>query len=760
MSELIQTITLPAYSFDVSVSKTEIFDIDMAKQLLTKSSISKEEQRKLKTYVGRRMKGNQVITHYVLGATTKSEMLGRFVAKGNVGLQTLPRDIRAALTKPYYFDIDMKNAQPTLMLQLAIQKGYEHTYLDKLVNSRDDVLAQIMAELGASRSEAKDRIIKLFFGSSYIDGLPEWIATGLYPEICKIKANIYASNLELAKKFKKNQNSVLSHVLQTIERDCLMAMDRALTRNKRSLDVLMHDGGLVRKLEGETEFPINLMRELEHSIYKDTGFRVSLHQKPIETSFEIEEPEFKIYPNDTIIDDLFAAKTFLELNKDNIVYSFSNIYIFNEATGVWSSDEAQLNTLITQAGNALIFHKNNPKGDGLITHNYSGSVKNRENMKKILPSILEQNNKFLYEGRKKSCFKLLFKNGIYDFETQTFYPNFNRSIVFAHAIPREFKDDVPAEDVDFVNNTFFVAPFSNADTPRVYRHYLMRGIIGDYRMKRFIVALGDKNSSKGLFTEFSKYALGGNVAEFNPNSLLLRKNHGDAEREMSWVYGICDSRLAISNEIKNTDDVRIDGNMLKTLTGGGDGITLRNIYKNSQVVVNQAMPILFAQDLPSISPPDAINSRIIVIQYDYSFMDSPNPNIKNEKQADPRLKDKLCDDKYADAFIYMMIQEYNNWADNDFEEIELPQIMLEDKQQIAPITDIRNVLEADFVITGNEEDWVPFKDIEDCLKKEKITMSPTRIGRELTRLGLAIKDKKVNRKTIKGRSGIKLAEDI
>lgn len=760
MSELVQTITLPTYSFDVSISKTELFDVDMAKQLLSKSSISKEEQRKLKTYIGRRMKGNEVSTTYVLGAKTKSEMVGRFIAKGGVGLQMLPRDIRAALTRPYYFDIDMKNAQPTLLLQLAIQKGYEHTHLDKLVNSRDDVLAEIMTETGATRSEAKDRLIQLFFGSSYIDGLPDWIATGLYPEICKIKANLYASNMELAKKFKKNQNSVMSYVLQTMERDCLMAMDRALTRNKRSLDVLMHDGGLVRKLEGEAEFPINLMRELEHAIYKDTGFRVSLHQKPIETSFEIEEPDFKIYPNDAIIDDLFAAKAFLELNKDNIVYSYNNIYIFNEATGVWNNEEEQLNALITQAGNALIFHKNNPKGDGLITYNYSGSVKNRENMKKILPSILERDDKFLQEGRKKSCFKLLFRNGIYDFEKQTFYPNFNRSIVFAYAIPRDFKDDVPSEDVDFVNHTFFVAPFSNTDTPRVYRHYLMRGIIGDYRMKKFIAALGDKNSSKGLFTEFAKYSLGGNAAEFNPNSLLLRKNHSDAEREMGWVSSICNSRLAISNEIKNVDDVKIDGNMLKTLTGGGDGITLRNIYKNSEVVINQAMPILFAQDLPSISPPDAINSRIIVIQYDYSFMDKPNPNIPNEKQADPRLKDKLCSDNYADAFIYMMIQEYNNWADNNFEEIELPQMMLDDKQQLAPVTDIRNILEGDFVITGNEDDWVPYKDIEDCLKKEKLTMSPTRIGRELTRLGLAIRNKKVNRKTINGRSGIKIAEEI
>ena len=743
--ETITETSIPHMSFDIAVSKTEIFDLDMANELLQNDNIGKDEQAKLRGYIRRRTRGREVEITYVLGVKAKTTMLGRFVAKGGVGMQTLPRDIRNALAKPYYWDIDMKNAQPVLLLQLAKQKGWEHTALEKYVLKRDETLKEVQDELGCNRDEAKERLIQLFFGSSYIQGLPDWIAKTLYPELCKMKSNMYSANLDFAKKFKKDENSVMSYVLQTIERNCLMSMDKALSLKNRSLDVLIHDGGYVRKIEGEKDFPIELLRHCEHTIFKDTGFQVRLEQKPIETSFGRKEEETQVYPESTIIDDVFGARIFADWLKDDIVYSYGNIYIFDNATGVWSGEETALDRKLTEAGEVLVFRQQTQTG--IKTYNYSGVVKNCENLKKKLPTILTRNDAFLVEGRKRSTFKLLFKNGIYDFKSQVFLQKFDRNIVFSHAIDRDFVDEVLQEDMDFVNHTFFVSPFANETTPAIFRHYLMRGLIGDYRMKKFIVALGDKNSSKGTLTNFMEYCIGKNASTFNANVLLLRKMQGDAEREMSWVSQIYDSRLAFSNEIKNTDDTKIDGNMLKTLTGGGDPITLRKMYKNPEIVYNFSMPVLFAQDLPNISPPDAINSRIIVIQYDYSFMETPNPLRSSEKQGDPNIKDKLCCPKYADAFITLMIQEFNKWADNDFEEMELPAYMLQDKEALAPTTDVRTLLEENYVLTGDEEDFVPFNDLSKFLKERGLTMSTTRLGKELKRLELSQRNKKIERRT-------------
>jgi len=282
----------------------------------------------------------------------------------------------------------------------------------------------------------------------------------------------------------------------------------------------------------------------------------------------------------------------------------------------------------------------------------------------------------------------------------------------------------------------------------------MRGLVGDYRMKKFLIVLGDKNTSKGTTTTACCYYIGDNATNFNANNLLLKKNQGDAEREFSWIGGIANSRLAFSNEIKNQEGIQIDGNMLKSITGGGDEIVMRRLYRESEKIYNFSMPILFAQDLPAITPPDAINSRLVLIQYDYSFMENPNPN-RMEKQADVNIKDKLCCPKYANAFIHLMIEEYNKWADSEFAEPELPAFMIQDKEIFAPTTDVRTILEEEYELTGNEEDYVPYKELEAHLKKGGITMGNNRLQKELTRLGLISKSKKLNRKTTWIRTGIK-----
>lgn len=746
-----QVMTQDLVSLDISILKTEIFDIDMANQLLREREISNEDHKKLQKYYKKRNgAGREVDVHYILKTKTNDEFLGRLYPKNHVGLQTLPRDIRNALAQKYYWDIDFENAQPTLLLQYAAKNGWEHTYLKQFVENREKTLKETQELLKISRKEAKDRYIQLFFGSTYYDGLPLWIAKSLAPELTKIKDNIYLSHSDLAKKMKHNKNSVMSFVLQTIERHCIIAVDNALKVKGRQIDVILHDGGYVRKVDGEQEFPTNLLKELEHSVFTATGYRLHITQKPIETTFKYNESGFKIYDFDEVINDLFAARVFVERNKQDICYSNGSVYVFNQSTGIWSNDEDELDKKIAMEEDALVFRKHGKAG--IVVYDYSGSVKNRANLKTMLVSVLDTNDEFLETGRKNACGKLLFKNGIYDFASQTLMKEFDRTIVFSSAIGRDFPEDVAQENVDFVNHTFFEAPFSNADTPRVFRHFLMRGLIGDYRMKKFLVALGDKNSSKGTMTNFCKYVFGGNATTFNANNLLLKKHQGDAEREFSWIGDICNSRLTFSNEIKN-DGIKIDGNMLKTMTGGGDEIAMRNLYKTTERIYNYAMPILFAQDLPEFSPPDAINSRIVVIQYDYSFMD--DPKLPNEKKADLSIKDKLCCPKYADAFVSMMIQEYNQWQDNEYAELVLPQFMIDDKDEIAPISDIRAILEEEFEITGNEDDCVPYNDISDCLKSAKITMNSTRVGRELSRIGLGKKVQKMNRKSTQMRTGIK-----
>jgi hypothetical protein len=52
------------------------------------------------------------------------------------------------------------------------------------------------------------------------------------------------------------------------------------------MDVFIHDGGLVRKREGEAELPKVLLREVEEEVFRETGYRIALAVKPMTTTLE------------------------------------------------------------------------------------------------------------------------------------------------------------------------------------------------------------------------------------------------------------------------------------------------------------------------------------------------------------------------------------------------------------------------------------------------------------------------------------------
>jgi hypothetical protein len=103
--------------------------------------------------------------------------------------------------------------------------------------------------------------------------------------------NVWEANTSVLGFLKNKENKMgkgMAYILQTEERKCLLAMDRAFGRRGRSLDVLIHDGGLVRKRDGESALPTSLLREVERDVKTDTGYTIGLIVKPLETTFERE----------------------------------------------------------------------------------------------------------------------------------------------------------------------------------------------------------------------------------------------------------------------------------------------------------------------------------------------------------------------------------------------------------------------------------------------------------------------------------------
>lgn len=751
METIVETIVSP----DISITKTEVFDIAFARQLLNNKDIAKDDRDKLRRYVKGAEKGNKHITTYKLGKNCKSEFLGRLVALKGEGLQCLQKDIRNGIAHQYYHDIDMVNAQPNILAQYCEKQGWKCDAIRKYVSQREELLSELCEALNIQRWEAKERVIALFYGSNNANDLTDFFKDELLPELRRIMENNFKFNVEKLKWLGNQPNRVgkgLAYILQTEERTCLLAMDRSLTKNGRSMDVFIHDGGLVQKKEGEQTLPTELLRKVEADVKRDTGYSVQLLVKPMKSLFEKQDDEDEdLIDEDVIIDDLYAAKQFIDMMGDSIIYCEGQIYIYD--SGIYSNDDELLNRKISDAN--LIFKQ---KGsNGIITFNYSGMAKKTQELKKKLTSVLPIQDDFMIKGRNKACHKLLFKNGIYDFKTNTFNKEFDKSVVFSYRIPRDYKDDVACEDIDFINKTFFEDPFNNTETPAIFKHYLMRGLIGDYRAKKFLVVLGDTNSSKGTLTNFLEYVFSGFVKMFNPNQIIL-KRETNASRDLSFALDIANSRLAVSSEMKMLEGLAIDGNLMKTIVSGGDTLVARRLYKEEERFVNYSMPILFANDLPPFSPVDtAIRERLVVIQYDYSFVDEPKTEF--EKKGNPQIKDIIQTEKYADAFIHLILKEYYKWEENQFKPPTLPKYLLEERNTMARVTELKPIIEERYEITGNEEDCISCSEILKHLKDNEISMSDTKLGRELSKLGLGKKVVKLDKKAVMCRSGLKLRVD-
>jgi hypothetical protein len=750
-----ETLTTATAGQDVAVIKTERFDPDFARFILENKDVSSDERAAVRRLYKNRRDGNKHETRYKLGKDIKHEDAGRLHAVHAEGLQCLSRDCRSALAQKFYWDVDMRNAQPVLLEQLAKKHGWACPVLTRYNAERDEFIAELMEDAGCERWEAKEKVCRLMFGGSAM-GMTAFFVNELQPEVGTLMRNVYK---EYAKTYpasaRRGERSLMAMVLQTVERKCLLAMDLSLTKQGRSLDVYIHDGGLVLKKEGETRMPDAVLRQAEADIFASEGYKVSLAVKELKTTLERPEEETVVYvPSDVLVDDAFAATTFAKLLEGRIVLDGS-VYVFDDTTGIWTSDETVLNRkMAVDFKDQLVFRQQ--KEGKVAVYNYSGDVAHQDRLRRALPTVLTDQTGYFKDRIETSVDKLLFANGIYDFKTATFTEGFDPTVVFFGGVPRPFPTERNEAAIAYVRKVFFRDPFQNPAVGDALLHWVARAIAGHYEAKKVVLPYGPANSAKGTLTKHLGTTFGATLlGSFTGDSLLMRSSDTEATKALSWVKPICDKRIAYSNEITVDANKRrpINGNLVKTLSGGGDEITLRTNHRDEEYVVNKSILFIFVNDLPDISPVDgSIRDRLVTIPYTYSFVDTPV--LPFERKRDHTISRTLKTDTYRDATIHLILDAMKAW---DGQPYVLPEECNALKNDLAPMTDLRELLNEEYDLTGNEDDWVPGEELVFYLRARKVDGSDRKIGDRLSQLGLPSVVRREGRRTIRVRTGIRRA---
>lgn len=818
--------------------KREYFDPNVIKALLCHNGLSYEIKQRLKKYHKKRMNGNCVEVVYDFAKEYSTTKIGRIYADKAIGLQGFEKDVRNALAQKNYFDVDMANAQCTILLKICKDKGWTCDTLRYYVENRDVVLRDIMGYYGCARNDAKNLLLRMMFlgnakawenetnfGRSRdimidIEKLPSkykkcfkagekyfnysqtnrfldehetggtqllWslmrflydahenindfrlqgdlpIVQNMHDELKNIAQNVWGCFPDVATIVQKKRkvsdvqklSSCLSLVLQTEEHKVLMAIDEKLTQLGRSMDVFIFDGGLVRKKDNEDELDESLLRQCEEYVKQTLGYDIKLAVKPMETSLVLNNDDGKkmIEPQ-VIIDDVFAAKEFVKLMGDFIVYTDKELFVFDEEQGLWTNESVVIKQCVNKFENELKFHQLDLDTGKEKVYNYSGTEKNMMNMLKNVPTFCVKNDFFgKYADTSKG--KLLFQDGIYDFTTNTFTEGFDPKIVFKYKIDRPFPKERNEELIKLVHTILFINPFLEEDIPQsdYLRIGLSKALAGDYFDKKFYFAVGRSNAGKGVLTDALKASFQGFVGTFNAAALTFNENSGaDAAKKLSWVFGIKDKRLAISNEVSMNKP--FDGNMVKMLASGGDEFDARTNHKDETKVINRSTMFCFVNDIPTVNPyDDGVGNRVRCIEYKCVFT---NEEITKdfERMADPEIKTTFKTNvDYQDALVHVMIDAYQEFLQKGH---VMPDCIKEaTKEWSGDAGSVEGILKKKYEITRDANDYIPARDLLNFLQKEnKLTMSPKKISMELKALKLYSDQKKVYGKNINVWYGIR-----
>ena len=297
------------------IVKKELFDPDIMRSILSDERYPAIDRAKLKKYYKTRLHPNETRVVYNYGKGYETSQLGRLYPDNGLGLQSFGSDIRNPLTAKYYWDIDIENAHYIFAQKLADEKGLKTDIMKYYITNRNECLSKV----ASNKATAKTAFLKVLYGGDIFlhdiyntcEDEPDGdlsILIDLKREVNALMDIIWHEREDVRRHCLRKSNpkaSVLSVVLQTIERQVLLTLDKYLTEKGRPYDVLIHDGGLIRRLEGETAFPADLLRSAEEFLLSETGYNLHLVNKPIVHNYDL-KPEV-IYITEGVTVDTFRA---------------------------------------------------------------------------------------------------------------------------------------------------------------------------------------------------------------------------------------------------------------------------------------------------------------------------------------------------------------------------------------------------------------------------------------------------------------------
>lgn len=745
---------------------TEIIDKKLCELILEcdDARIPKESKNLFRNAVYKNISLNQLKVRY-----SDRKGLGRVYPDRDVGLTPQCRCIKNTLYSYHnYKDIDMKKSFPNIVLSLAKNNGVELPEYEYYIKNYDSIVEELRDYYSKSGEPKlhKDHVKWLFNIILFGGGYSTWkkglenptkkdIAKGYKPiyiedkplpyfvkkfklETKRIFDIIYNNNPILLSKLwnpKKsnyeNTSSLVSFYIGSIENFILYnAVEFCIKKKiiKMPNVTLAYDGFTIPNFYYKYGDE-NLIFELNQYIRNITGLDTitfvfkefeedTILTDLIDKRLKIEDDDE--HPGVLEGDDATAAENVLQKFPDWKYYK-GELYVFDVDTGIWTTDVAIKNKIISKCADVLnIVRQDENENRHQTGKNYARCHHKRLNIYTFIEERVIDRD-WLDRVETSSLGKLLFANGYVDMRTGIFYDEFDPEIYFEYGFNYNFEpyDDDDLEYMDSIRRRIFCAS-PGEESGNYLLLQTARAFAGDV-MKRVIFGLGFTDTGKSSLSLSIKYSLGGYAGEYNAEKLTETDSNEDEAQKMRWALLLRFKRIIYSNEMRTTKN--INHNMIKKISSGGDALTARLHFKDEISFRPHFVPFVYANDLPKFPNDSALNNRVRVVNFQKRFVD--NPSNENELKKDTGLEAEIKSFRFQRCFVGLLIKTYMDFCNNGRIENEPAEVSGAKDDWIGDISDdsILDEFLLSYEITNNVDDFVPSSDISYWLTDHKYTIS-------------------------------------
>ena len=685
---------------------------------------------------------------------------GRLFLKEKMGLQRIWNKFRGVLSDGITRDLDMISCHPNLLVYLCKQYDITTNRLNIYVNSRKEILDNLLKDDKIKKDEAKILFLKSINDNEIIDRLgKKKIKNGFFIEFDKemkeIQNKLSAKFPELLKECKKTkpnnpEGSLVNNLLCKLENEILQKAIKSIQVIFK-VSVLMFDG-LMHFTRNDITITDREVIDRLNAVSQEYGIKWDYKEHNTEIKDILDDLEIidniNFFIGDTEQD--VANYCVNNLFKNKLIKCQGEVYIYDNK--IWTKHDT-INIIAKELGKHDLYITTS-KGDRLI----SKDTKGQDSLSKMIMRNVKVDDDFAESMYLSTLNKICFQNGFYDFTTGLFHVYTDNNIPLTpFIIPRDYTtnkdgyDDLykkvfyPTFNIKFDDNGVLQDDdnLQRLEHLRFILHKFSKMIAGQNKTKEWMMFLGDRNSGKGIFQElflnsFCKY-----ITETNSGNFIEKSASGgtDLDKLYAFMAKFEFARLVFMNEVKKALDskgkniYKFDSEIIKKLTSGGDLISCRVNNKDARQFHIQSSFIMNCNDEPSYTSQDA-KDFLIKFNMPCRFLTDESYNKYSDelkKQfvrqvADETIKTDFCKrTDIIESFTNLIFDAYK-W------EVKCPDYIKAEMEEEKEETDYSSVLNL-FIKVDDASSTLSNKKIMEIIEANKIPFSLDKVSKILVKAG-------------------------